>query len=404
MKPRTLFIAGPLALAMLLFYGILTLWIPGRWALGLYQIAALGATAAWGVWLLVRPSKLQWTHLFFPLALIPVWGIVQLAWGKTVYQWETWNSVLNWTVDFALFFLAFQLLSHTPDRERFLKWLLYFGVGLSVVSTLQLFTADGKIFWMFPSGYSNFVLGPFVYKNQYAAFIETVLPLALYHGMTSRRPFRYWVMAGVMVASVAASASRAGTLLVIAEIVVIPVLAWARGLLPFRTTASALGVGVALSVTFTAIVGWSMIWNRFHEADPYQIRGALLRSSVQMVHDRPATGFGLGTWSTAYPAYALYDDGLFANQAHNDWAQWAVEGGLPLFGAMLVFGVLLVRMAWNCPWGFGLISMMLHSLVDYPMQQRPALAGWFFAMAGALAAAHGSRSLAIVRGQRGESQ
>lgn len=402
MKPRMVFNDGSVLLAVLLFYGILTLWVPGRWALGVYQVGALGAVAAWGVRLAARPSRVRWTNLFIPLILAPVWGLVQIACGKTIYRWETWDSVLNWTVNFALFFLAFQLLIHTPSRERFLKWVLYFGAGLSVVSTVQLFTSEGKIFWLFPSGYSDFVLGPFVYKNQYAAFIETVLPLALYRGMTGKAPFRYWIMAGVMVASVAASASRTGILLVLAEVVVIPLLAGIRGVLPLRATALALGGGIALSLTFTAIVGWGVIWNRFHEADPYQIRGEMLRSSVQMVNERPGMGFGLGTWSTAYPAYALYDDGLFANQAHNDWAQWAVEGGLPLFAAMLVFAALLARLAWSSIWGFGLISILLHSLVDYPMQQRPALAGWFFAMAGVLAAAHAAKRLPMVNRQQGE--
>ncbi len=108
-------------------------------------------------------------------------------------------------------------------------------------------------------------------------------------------------------------------------------------------------------------------------------------SSVAMVRERPWTGFGLGTWSTAYPAYALYDDGLFANQAHNDWAQWAVEGGLPLLAAMLAFGAVMAGPAVGSLWGIGVISVLIHCLVDYPMQQRPALAGWFFALAGALA-------------------
>ena len=130
----------------------------------------------------------------------------------------------------------------------------------------------------------------------------------------------------------------------------------------------------------------------------------MLRSSVQMVHDRPAMGFGLGTWSTAYPAYALYDDGSFVNQAHNDWAQWAVEGGLPLAAAMLIFALLLARLAWKSLWGFGLISLLLHSLVDYPMQQRPALAGWFFALAGVLAASGTVTALSMRRGQAGAAR
>ena len=378
--------SGALALAALLAYGILTLWITERWALGFYQATALAAAAVCAVRLVARPSAFHWTGLLIPLAIVPLWGLVQLAAGKTIYRWETWDSVLTWSVNFALFWVAFQVCGRAHRRERFLDALLYFATALSVLATLQVFTSGGKIFWLFPSGYTDFVLGPFVYKNQYAAFIETVLPLALYRGMIRKNPFPYWVMAGAMVASVMASASRAGTVLVLAEVLMIPLLASLRDGFGLRTVWRAVGAGIALSTVFTAVVGWDVISQRFHESDPYAVRREMLRSSVQMIHDRPAMGFGLGTWSTAYPAYALYDDGLFANQAHNDWAQWAVEGGLPLAAAMLIFAVLLGRLAWNSVWGFGLISVLLHCLVDYPMQQRPALAGWFFALAGALAA------------------
>ncbi len=400
MRPQTDHKNSSMALAALLFYGILTLWVPGRWAVGIYQSLVLGAAAAWGIWLIVRPAAVQSTSLLVPLAMVPVWGLAQLASGRTIYRWETWNSVLNWTVNLAVFFLALQILSDRPARQRFLNSVLYFGVGLSVISTLQMFTSGGKIFWIFPSGYSDFVLGPFVYKNQYAAFIETILPIALYRGMTSKTPFRYWAMAAVMVASVLAAASRMGAVLVIGELLVIPLVASFRGLLAWRTAAMALGSAIALSGVFTAVVGTEVIWNRFQQADPYQGRDGMLRSSLQMIHDRPGLGFGLGTWSTAYPAYALYDDGSFANQAHNDWAQWAVEGGLPLAGAMFVFACLIGRLAWTSLWGFGLVSVLLHCLVDYPMQQRPALAAWFFALAGTLAAA-GAADKPSVRHSRG---
>ena len=387
MNDRRFARAGALGLAGLLAYGILTLWVTGRWALGFYQAAALVAAAVCGIRLAARPADFRWTTLLAPLSFIPLWGLIQLADGKTVYRWETWNSVLNWTVNFALFWLAFQVCTRRHRREGLVTLLFSFAAALSVISTVQMFTSGGKVFWLFPTGYTDFVLGPFVYKNQYAAFIETVLPLALYRGMTRKNPLAYWIIAGAMVASVMASASRAGTVLVLAEVLVIPLLAAVRDGFDLRRAGFAIGSGIALSAVFTAVVGWDVIWSRLNEADPYTVRREMLRSSIRMVHDRPAIGFGLGTWSTAYPAYALYDDGLFANQAHNDWAQWAVEGGLPLAVALLIFAVLLGRLAWNCVWGFGLISVLLHSLVDYPLQQRPALAGWFFALAGALAAA-----------------
>jgi O-antigen ligase len=112
----------------------------------------------------------------------------------------------------------------------------------------------------------------------------------------------------------------------------------------------------------------------------------LVRSSLHMVRDRPVRGFGLGTWAEAYPGYALFDDGRFVNQAHNDWLQWAVEGGIPFLLVMLAVAAWTIRPAVRSVWGIGLWAVFLHSLVDYPMQQRPALAAFFFAMLGALAA------------------
>jgi O-antigen ligase len=133
------------------------------------------------------------------------------------------------------------------------------------------------------------------------------------------------------------------------------------------------------------VVGYEPILHRFQEAAPYSMRADFLRSSLAMVKDRPLAGFGLGAWSTAYPAYARFDDGLFANQAHNDWAQWAAEGGIPMLAMMLAVLALLARPAMRSLWGLGLLAVFVHAFVDYPFQQRPALAVFFFAMAGALA-------------------
>jgi O-antigen ligase len=109
-----------------------------------------------------------------------------------------------------------------------------------------------------------------------------------------------------------------------------------------------------------------------------------------MVADRPITGFGLGTWPLVYPGYARFDDGSFVNQAHSDWAQWASEGGLPFFALLLVLAAAAARPAARSLWGLGIMTVFVHCLVDYPMQQRPALAAFFFAMLG-MAMAGGSR-------------
>jgi hypothetical protein len=72
------------------------------------------------------------------------------------------------------------------------------------------------------------------------------------------------------------------------------------------------------------------------------------------------------------------------NQAHNDWVQWADEGGLPFLILMLAIAAWSVRPAVESVWGVGILCVWIHGLLDYPMQQRPALAAFFFALLGAL--------------------
>ena len=94
----------------------------------------------------------------------------------------------------------------------------------------------------------------------------------------------------------------------------------------------------------------------------------------------------MGTWAVAYPRFALSDSGYYVNQAHNDWAQWLAEGGVPLFLLMLGTAALTARPALESGWGIGPLAVYLHCLVDYPMHQRPALAAWLFVLTGAVAA------------------
>jgi hypothetical protein len=269
---------------------------------------------------------------------------------------------------------------------------VYFGFGLSVLSTVQMFTSDGKIFWLFPSGYTDFVLGPFVYRNQYAAFLEMLLPIALWEALRGRRlAFANCAMAAAMLASVVAAATRAGSILMCAEVILVLVLAWWRGLAQAGMVARGLAMFGAIAVVLTAVAGWQTLRHRLLEADPLAARREYVISSLHMLHDRPGMGFGLGNWPRAYPRYALFDDGHYVNQAHNDWMQWAVEGGLPFFAILLVLVAMVAPAAWRSVWGIGLLSVWVHCLVEYPLQQRPGIGAWFFVLLGALAAARGAR-------------
>jgi O-antigen ligase len=283
-----------------------------------------------------------------------------------------------------------QSFERPAARHWFLRFALYFGCGLSVLSAVQMFTSGGKIFWLFPSGYTDFVLGPFVYRNQYAAFLEMIVPIGLWEALRDpRRAFASCAMAAAMLASVVAAGSRAGSTLICAEVAAVLLAAWWRGISPGRVVARGLVTFGAIAVLFTAVAGWQVLRQRFREPDTFGGRREFLVSSLNMLRDRPGMGVGLGNWARAYPGYALFDDGSFVNQAHNDWVQWAVEGGVPFFAMVLCLAAMAVPAAWRSIWGIGLVSVWVHCTVDYPLQQRPGIGAWFFVLLGVLAAGSG---------------
>jgi O-antigen ligase len=102
-----------------------------------------------------------------------------------------------------------------------------------------------------------------------------------------------------------------------------------------------------------------------------------------MIPAHPWLGSGLGTWTSEYPAWATYDDGTFVNEAHNDWAQWTSEGGIPFTLLMAALTISLAGPSIRSIWGLGLLAVMIHSFVDYPTRDF-AIESLWFAFAGAM--------------------
>ncbi|HET9320886.1 MAG TPA: O-antigen ligase family protein [Bryobacteraceae bacterium] len=368
-------------LASVLFAGILTCWAPGYWPVALVETGAFILCA----WVVISHLRVPADLVGLSLAGMVAWGVWQFTGGVTVYRFETGKALLFWAGNASVFVAARAACLATPARNRFLRGLLWFSSLVSLMAVVQYFTSQGKVFWLFPAGQER-VLGPFLYKNECAAFIELVFPLALYQSLVDDRDSLLYVgMAAAMFAAVITAASRAGAVLVICELVVVLLLSWRRGLIPAASLRRKAAWTAVLGVALAAVVGWHVTLEKFREPEPYRVRRELLLSSVAMVADRPITGFGLGTWPVVYPAYARFDNGLAANHAHNDWAEWAVEGGVPFFALMTLLALWSVRPAAESLWGIGVPVIFAHSLVDYPLRE-PAVAAVFFAMLGALAA------------------
>ena len=353
---------------LLLWFGVATIWVEGRWAVSVLEAGAFALAAA--VLLRFRVIPGNWAILV-PLA-IAGWGVAQIALHWTLAPGETQSAVLYWLA--AACFLG--LGGVIEDQEHFLTGLLGFGAVMSVLALAQLYTSQGKILWIVPTQFQDRVFGTFPYYNNYATFIELLLPLALWRTLRSRQ--HWWVYAGVaslMYGSLIASGSRAGAVLATLELAAVSILA------AWHERRRRVLFVLASVAAFTAAAGYQTVWQRFWTPDPYGMRREFHQSAIAMARARPLTGFGLGTWTSAYPAYAVADFGVVANHAHSEWGQWAAEGGWGVVAIMaLLFGLAMYR-SRHTMWAIGLVAVLLHAAIDYPLV-RLGLGCWWFTMLG----------------------
>ncbi|MBK5290708.1 MAG: hypothetical protein JJE04_03305, partial [Acidobacteriia bacterium] len=233
----------------LLCFGITTAWVTERWAVSILQAGLVILAAAWW-W---RAPEVRWTAALLPLAGMALWGFAQMAGGWTVYRWASEEMGYQWVTRWAAFFLGVQLAG---EKEWFARWAFVFGFGVSVAAVLMHFFAPGL-----ESG----AMGPFVYHNQYAAFMELVIPVGLWLGFRGDRGWMMWSgMSAWMVASVVLANSRAGTALVLVEVLVVAGLCGGK-----RRRLAWVAAAVLL---FTGVVGWEKLWDKLGGQEPYQAR------------------------------------------------------------------------------------------------------------------------------------
>ena len=386
--PYTDMVAG-VVLFLLLVFGTSTVFVCEAWALQSFQIGVYALLAAYllaGIWRRGKPVRGGW--LPWLVYLMPLWGVGQILARTTSSSFETRQEVLRWGALAGVFFLSQAVTRSGMAREYFRNVFLGFASCMAVLCLTQLFTSHGRVLWIFPTGYPD-VYATFPNQNNYVQFVELALPIALWK--TIREGWRAWwypLAGGVLYASAIGSASRAGAVLCTAELLVMlgVGLAKVRSSKGKRFSRPAIAVLVAVpafAAVFTFAVGWQRLSDRFRTIDPDLTRGAFLAAAVDMAEHRPLTGFGLGTFPRVYQRYAVRDFPFYANHAHNDWAEFAADGGIPFLLLALIPFAAAVPSVVRHPWALGLIAIMLNACVDYPFP-RPAVSGWVYALLGML--------------------
>jgi O-antigen ligase len=247
-----------------------------------------------------------------------------------------------------------------------------------------------------------------------ALVVGTLLALGLWaqarqrvrNGQAARLRDRAWPLAAaVCLAAIPLSGSRAAMVI---GLVAAALTAVASGLLPLRklrtSPRAAAGAGLALALV---VLGMFSAW-RWVEVDALEeSRQAMARETVAIAQRHVPLGSGVGTFVDVFAQEASPDFrmGEYVNHAHNEYAQWWLEGGLAaLLAVVLAFavigwaGVLLARRGRSHPvaaasW-LALLAVLAHSLVDFPlrtisvMSLSATLAGLTIVLTAAARAAH----------------
>ena len=170
-----------------------------------------------------------------------------------------------------------------------------------------------------------------------------------------------------MLTAVVVSASRAGLLIGLAEVLGVLLLLYLQPRKVGRRVRFAALALAAATVVLTLIVGFETASARFSSEALAAGRIQFAASTVHMIAAHPWVGWGLGCWPAVYPAFATFDPGVIVNQAHSDWLQWTAEGGLPVGLAMLALALWGARPAIRSIWGIGVLSSPHSRAVRLPV-------------------------------------
>ena len=333
--------------------------------------------------LIVRPlGRLQITLPCLGLLAMALYGALQTSWALQKIEYDGWVGTLFWLTAAAIVFLATQVFRDMRFAAQFRFWFVVFGSAVCLLDLLEQASQTNKYYWLIQSKFAR-VSGPFAYWNNFAQFVELCLPITLWFGIGRRKLEYGWLgLSALQIAAVVASGSRAGTALVFLELIsVLLLLCWRNRKRSYLIAAASIFAGSALLI-FAA--GSDTLIHKLQQKDQLQVRREINRSSIEMIKARPLTGWGLNTYVPVYRMFAHYDDGSYVNRAHNDWLQFAAEGGIPFACVMFAIFVWSVRPAIRSVWGLGVVAIGLHAIVDYPFA-RFGVCAWYFALLGMLA-------------------
>jgi O-antigen ligase len=260
--------------------------------------------------------------------------------------------------------LTFWSARETAGRgvlRTLLRPVAWSGLAVSVIAIFFRAEGAGTIYGIAPVASNAVPYGPFVNPNHLGTWLILALPLTC--GYVVARVRRHangdslaanldapmvWLLgsAAVMLMAAIISLSRSTAVGLCAGAVIGAACALRRTPRAARWVAAAAVFAVAIALWLPATM---RLASRFEKPEFTETwaRPQIWRETVPIVRDFALTGTGMGGYSTAMLLYQKTDRTLFFNQAHNQYLQFATDGGLmllvPLIWTAFAFGLGVTR-------------------------------------------------------------
>lgn len=347
----------------------------------------------------------------------------------TVNQKSTLLEALRLSSYVLFYIITVQLLSRQNLLRKTVKIVAALATAIAFLAILQKFTSNDLIYWFRPAPSSAAPVGPWVYRNHYAGFMELLFPLVLslffYYRpkVSTQRSIRRKIVSiisaptsngyfflgfsvVVILASIFIGLSRGGIIAATLALFFFLVLLSKKSANSGRIVPLLFLGAFLLAVTW---FGWEPILERFNGTTTESgaiTEGRLLvwADCIPFIKDFIFTGSGFGTFIHAFPQYSTLPTFSVYDHAHNDYIELLTDGGILGFILAASFVITIFRNGFKQlkirrePYSTHLIiggltalfAIMIHSVTDFNMHNG-ANGLYFFFLCGVLVSAGNTR-------------
>jgi O-antigen ligase len=361
------------------------------------QGLTVGVMLVWALRLWISPKpQLLWPPLGWVVLAFAVLAVGRYLTADIEYVAR--QEMIQVLMLAFLFFAIVNNLYRQESVQIISFTLIFLAVGISCFAVYQNLTHSNRV-WDYVSPYLGRASGTYISPNNFAGFLEMLIPLATAYVLVGRMKPVVRILLGyaalVMLAGMVVTFSRGGWVAVtVALLALFGILTFHRNhrlpallLLVILTGGGAVFVTQYLSKTLSYIQHVETTGDKSGTLD-LPVRRAIWTAAEQMWRDHFWWGVGPAHYDYRFREYRPESVQLSPDRAHNDYlnllADWGAAGGTIVLAGMMAFGAglrktwkyvrpsendfgrgLSNRFAFFLGAGTGLLALAVHSVVDF---------------------------------------